>query len=86
MSGRPPPCSAKDFLAALQALVDEHGDRPLYLHDPDTDWLMPAGLMAVKADEDGPERFEITSDYHWEPDGYVKPSDENSTFCSQEKP
>lgn len=32
---------ASELVAALQAAIQEHGDLPIYLDDPDTGWAMP---------------------------------------------
>lgn len=67
----PSTCLASELLEALRAHIERHGDRPIYARDPDTEWLLPIGLVAKPADseEELPARFEITSDYHAAPPG-----------------
>jgi len=66
-----PTCKASQLVEKLQALIALHGDLPVYSHDPDTDRRLPIGLMQASADaeEELPERLEITSDYYSRPPG-----------------
>lgn len=32
---------ASELVTAMQAAIQEHGDLPIYLDDPDTGWVMP---------------------------------------------
>lgn len=64
-------CLASELLEALRLHIERFGDRPVYAHDPDTDWRLPIGLVARSPDSEKelPARFEITSDYHARPEG-----------------
>jgi hypothetical protein len=64
-------CLASELVEALKNHIERFGDRPVYAHDPDTDWRLPIGLVVSEADPDEglPERFEITTDYHARPEG-----------------
>lgn len=62
-----PTCTATQLIQRLQALVDAHGDGPIYVEDAETGWLLAVG---VTGDREG---FLLTSSYHQEPDGYIPP-------------
>lgn len=70
-------CLASQLVDRLQSVIAEHGDLPVFVHDADTDWLLPVGI--VYADDDKwrcvhpNPRLEITADYHSEPKGYIMP-------------
>lgn len=66
-----PTCLASQLIEKLQGLIERHGDVPVYAHDPDTDRRLPIGLVygAADAEEELPERLEITSDYYGRPLG-----------------
>ena len=59
-----PTCNASQLVTELQRMIAEHGDKPVYISDADTGWLMCIGVQHVKADDDAPERLEIAGDYH----------------------
>ncbi len=63
------PPSALEVIEAIQKLVDEHGNLPMVLIDPDTDWVMPIGIN--KKELDGRQIIAINSCYYKDPDGLV---------------
>ena len=59
---------ASELVAALQAAIQEHGDLPIYLDDPDTGWAMPLIFdpMGEALREDYPENgpcMSLTASY-----------------------
>jgi hypothetical protein len=61
--------SASDLLDAIKSLIDQHGNLPIGLIDPDTGWLLPIGL---DIDEyEGKKTLLIVSAYYGVPDGCV---------------
>lgn len=48
MTKRPETCTASDLVAQLTRLIADHGDRDVWLRDPDTDWLMVLDLNAAR--------------------------------------
>lgn len=64
-------CAASQLIDRLREMVDQHGDLPVYLRDPDTDYLLPIGLLHKREDavEEWPARLEIRSTYGGRPDG-----------------
>ena len=67
-------CTANQLIAALQKLVEQYGDLPVYSLDPDTVDILPINLKYKTAIDrlELPERFEILSDYGYRPDGYLE--------------
>jgi hypothetical protein len=68
-------CMASALVEALRKAIDEHGDLPVCLDDPDTGWQMEIGLELAEVTEyepDEPRRLQITSAYNGIPDGYIK--------------
>ena len=68
-----PTGKASQLIARLQALIAEHGDLPVYLDDPDTNWLMPIGCEKFFGTEyygrQDVQVICITSCYSGRPDG-----------------
>lgn len=64
---RPP--SASEVIDAIKKLIDEHGNLPMVLIDPDTDWVMPIGITTKELD--GRQIIVINSGYWGVPDGLV---------------
>ena len=65
---------ASKVIAALQALIEKHGDLPVCVDDADTGWRLALGAEFHKEGPDGlPSRIEIRADYHGLPEGYVEP-------------
>ena len=67
---------ASELVAALEALIDSHGDLPVLLNDPDTGWLLDVGVAFApydKSEPDYPARIEINANYHGAPTG-AKPT------------
>lgn len=62
-------CTTTQLIAGLQKQLRERGDLPVYLDDPDTNWVLPIGIMFREADEYDPARLEITSGYYGRPEG-----------------
>lgn len=67
MDFKPP--KASEAIAAIQALIDEHGDLPIALNDPDTQWVMPIGVDVDIID--GQSLIMITSTYYGKPHGCI---------------
>ena len=67
MDFKPP--KASDAIEAIQKLIDENGDLPIALDDPDTGWTLPIGVEVQSLD--GEKLIMITSAYHGEPDGCI---------------
>ena len=53
---------ASDFIKKLQRIIDERGDLPLYLCDPDTEFLLGVDLETAEA-LSHPGCLEIVADY-----------------------
>lgn len=64
---------ASKLIAALQTLIEKHGDLPICVLDADTEWLLEIGLQYKPEDPYTQSHIEITSDYHELPEGYVEP-------------
>lgn len=60
---------ASEAIAAIQKLIDAHGDIPIALDDPDTGWIMPIGVEYQN--NDGEEIIAVVSDYHGKPDNCI---------------
>ena len=68
---------ASNVIAALQALIEKHGDLPVCVNDADTQFRLAPGIIfspaGIDYGEEYPDRIEITSYYHGLPEGYVEP-------------
>jgi len=68
-------CKASRFIEVLQKLINEHGDLPIYSDDPDTQDLLPLGLIYAPEEKnfrgDYPERFEIKTTYGIDLEGRI---------------
>jgi hypothetical protein len=67
-------CSIKQLIEQLKELEAQFGNLPVYLKDPDTDWIMPIGLvysetLGYQHRAISSECLLITSEYHGYPDG-----------------
>ena len=67
MDFKPP--KASEAIKAIQSLIDQYGDLPIALDDPDTGWTMPIGVEMQAID--GGNMILITSDYCGEPNNCV---------------
>jgi len=58
---------------ALEKLIAEYGDLPICADDPDTSYRLPIGIVFKPADkiEGWPARFEIKTEYHYDPKGMI---------------
>jgi len=63
------PPKASEVIKAIQALINEHGDLPVVLDDPDTNWILPIGVEVQE--DDGVNTIRITSCYFGEPPSCV---------------
>ena len=76
MDRRIDPCLASQLVNRLQSMIAEHGDLPIFVHDADTDWLLPVGIVYADDNEWASlpnPRIEIAASYYREPDGYIAP-------------
>ena len=66
---------ASKVIAALQALIEKHGDLPVCVDDADTSRCLAVGVVFSRENSvyGLPDRIEITSEYHELPKGYVEP-------------
>jgi len=67
MDFKPP--KASQVIKAIQDIIDKHGDLPMVLDDPDTNWLLPIGVEVQEDNE--VNRIKITSCYSGEPSSFV---------------
>lgn len=68
---------ASKVIAAIQALIDKHGDLPLVVRDPDTGYQLDVGVVHRLPNEHYTvdtafECIEITSNYG-KPEGLIEP-------------
>lgn len=68
MNFKPP--KASEVIAVLNKMIDEHGDKPVCLLDPDTTWLMPIGLKFDDV-EINQGLILVTSGYYGDVDGCI---------------
>ena len=64
-----------EIIEALRVLIEKHGDLPVMADDADTGYRLPVGICyrpKTNSDDKRP-RFEIKTNYHDLPDGYVQP-------------
>jgi hypothetical protein len=67
-------CSIRQLIEQLKELEVQLGNLPVYLKDPDTDWIMPIGLIYSETMEYQHKGITspcllITSEYYDYPDG-----------------
>lgn len=65
MEFKPP--LASEVIAAIQAKINEHGDLPMALDDPDTGWILPIEIIHQDAEENEHdlEMILVESDYFY---------------------
>lgn len=64
---------ANQLVNKLNDLVKKHGDLPVYLNDPDSQYRLEIGIIHRPANfpNEWPERFEIKACYYGRPKGNV---------------
>ena len=64
---------ASDVIKHLQAMIEKYGDLSVIADDADTRWRLSIGIAFREGGGcELPGRFEIKTDYHSDPDGYIE--------------